>query len=436
MNRILQFIRCRGVHSRKRGEALSDPQIALAGAVLLALAHYTFGEWVFHPGLALWRERAFWADMPWVAAVPVINWLVWVVVSLGRVNAARPLFLAYAVVLAGDCLWYPARQYAPLIGTRVSPDYWYWWTYWLPLVLVVGNVVIARQWWKEMRSGAAVPAASTGGVPPPDAARSEMFCEPATPHPIRIGSPRPSDGRGVRGEGNASGEGVQGVGEGMASPKRQLTWLETGLRLIALFLGSLAILLTAVHLVPPRWPVNDFTLDLAAEFLVRPEQKSDFEFVLQNAPCRGKRLGAVLQHVELANLQRNQFYPDLDASTFQQFILSPVVDNLPLQELDWRRALWENFYPRVRRESDPASAAHVVVRFLRERVGLSPDYPYRVGVETIWTQGMTDEPGFDRIYVAALRSVGIAARLNGNRQAELLTNGQWQPAPRPLLTSF
>ena len=168
MNCVLQFIRWRGFQSRKGGEALSDPRLALAGAISLALAHYTFGEWVFHPGLALWREPAFWADMPWVAAVPVINWLVWVAVSLGRVNAARPLFLAYAFVLAGDCLWYPAREYAPLLGTRVSPDYWYWWTYWLALVLVVGNVVIARQWWKEIRCGAAVPAASSGGVPPTD----------------------------------------------------------------------------------------------------------------------------------------------------------------------------------------------------------------------------------------------------------------------------
>jgi hypothetical protein len=82
------------------------------------------------------------------------------------------------------------------------------------------------------------------------------------------------------------------------------------------------------------------------------------------------------------------------------------------------------------------AAAQVVVRFLRERVGISSDYPYRVGVETIWTQGMTDEAGFDRIYVAALRSVGIAARLNDRKQTELLSDGKWQPAPRPLITTW
>jgi hypothetical protein len=143
-----------------------------------------------------------------------------------------------------------------------------------------------------------------------------------------------------------------------------------------------------------------------------------------------------LQHVELANLQRSQFYMDLEPAIFQQFVLSPIVDWLPLAELDWRRTLWENFYPRVRRENEPLAAAQIVVRFLRERVGISPDYPYRVGAETIWTQGMTDEAGFERVYVAALRSVGIAARLNGNKQAELFADGQWQLAPRPLITSW
>jgi hypothetical protein len=112
------------------------------------------------------------------------------------------------------------------------------------------------------------------------------------------------------------------------------------------------------------------------------------------------------------------------------------MDRLPLSELDWRRTLWENFYPRVRREHDPAVAAQVVVRFLRERVGIDPAYSYRVGVETIWTQQMTDEIGFDRIYVAALRSVGIAARLNAGQRAELWTGLAWQEAPRPIVADW
>jgi hypothetical protein len=59
-----------------------------------------------------------------------------------------------------------------------------------------------------------------------------------------------------------------------------------------------------------------------------------------------------------------------------------------------------------------------------------------VGVETIWTEQMTDEVGFERIYVAALRSVGIAARLNEQKQAELWTGKKWQTAPKPLILNF
>jgi hypothetical protein len=38
--------------------------------------------------------------------------------------------------------------------------------------------------------------------------------------------------------------------------------------------------------------------------------------------------------------------------------------------------------------------------------------------------------------VAALRSVGIASRLNDRKQTELLSEGNWQLAPRPLITTF
>ena len=45
---------------------------------------------------------------------------------------------------------------------------------------------------------------------------------------------------------------------------------------------------------------------------------------------------------------------------------------------------------------------------------------------------MTDMAGFERIYVAALRSVGIAAQLGAQGQAEVWTGAVWQVAPRPL----
>jgi hypothetical protein len=262
------------------------------------------------------------------------------------------------------------------IEVKIPVDYWHWWTYWLPVVLIIGNLVLACQWWMVTRGNVAI------------------------------------------------------------RPRRHLTRLEICVRIAALFAGGWAVLLTLIHLVTPQLPVNGLTRELADEFLVRPEWKSDFAFVLQAAPERGKRLGALLQHVELANLQRQQFYKDLGPSHFQEFVLSPIVDTTPVAELDWRRTLWENFYPRVRRESEPLAGAQIVVRFLRQRVGISAAFPYRVGVETIWTQGMTDAAGFERIYVAALRSVGIAARLDSSGNAEIWNGKSWINAPRPAMTTL
>jgi Transglutaminase-like superfamily len=349
----------------------------LMAAVVLAIAHYTFGDWVIYPEVALWKERAFWAVVPMVVCVPIAHWVVWTLVSLGKLKPAPAILAATAILCLGDLAWYLIWLNIKAVGLdyKVFVDYWDWWGYWLAVVIVAGNLFLARRWWK-------------------------MFL------PTKPGT------------------------------ARTYTRSELIFRAAAIFLASCAAVLTAIHLILPRMAVNDFTLALADIFLVRTEWGKDFDFVVQHSVSRGKRLGAILEHAELANLQRHQFYNDLDESAYQQFVLSPVVDRLPLSELDWRRTLWENFYPRVRNEHDPAQAAQTVVRFLRERVGIDPAYCYRVGVETIWTEQMTDEMGFERIYVAALRSVGIAARLNGGKQAEFWTGTAWQNAPPPIIASW
>jgi hypothetical protein len=52
-------------------------------------------------------------------------------------------------------------------------------------------------------------------------------------------------------------------------------------------------------------------------------------------------------------------------------------------------------------------------------------------VSVIWRSQITDEKGFQIIYVAALRSVGVPARLDANGQAEFYDGNQWQPTPMP-----
>lgn len=332
---------------------------------------------MIYPEVSLWKERAFWAGVPLVVCVSLLHWVIWTVVSLGRLKSATVILAAAAILCLGDLVWYLVWLNLKAVGLDYQKfvEYWDWWAYWLSVVVVVGNLFLARRWWQLVR-------------------------------PVK---PREA---------------------------RTFTRPELLLRGVAVFLAWCAVMLTAIHLVLPRMAVNDFTLDMADAFLVREEWRADYDFVVRSGVSRGKRLGALLDQASLANLQRRHFYPELNESVYREFVLSPVVDRLPLSEWDWRRTLWENFYPRVRREHDPALAAQTVVRFLRERVGIDPAYSYRVGVETIWTQQMTDEIGFERIYVAALRSVGIAARLNAGQRAELWAGNNWHEAPRPIVTSW
>jgi hypothetical protein len=361
----------------------------LAFAVLLMMIHYTFGEWVFHPELKHWKQWAFWPDLFRYAALPVILWCGWKVISLGRLKISRVLFIITILLCVGDAFFYMVpsilrslqslhyHEFETPVERWSWVSYWYVWTFWMPVVLIIGNLVLLKRWW-----GLFGPAFSFWRF---DAA------------------------------------------------KKKAAWSAVILESLAIVTATTALGLTAIHLWVSRLPINDTTSSLAETFLVQFHLKGDFEYLISNPAYHGRRLGAILTHVELADLQRKQFFPDLDESTFRRFILSPDVDDLPLNEIDWRRTLWENFYPRIRHESDVVAAAQIVVRFLRERVGIDPGYRYRVGVETIWTQQMTNEAGFERIYVAALRSVGIAARLNEQKKTELWTGKKWQTAPGLLI---
>ena len=45
----------------------------------------------------------------------------------------------------------------------------------------------------------------------------------------------------------------------------------------------------------------------------------------------------------------------------------------------------------------------------------------------------TNPRGFEAIYVAALRSAGVPARLDSGKRAEIWTGTGWQAAPRPVI---
>ena len=69
---------------------------------------------------------------------------------------------------------------------------------------------------------------------------------------------------------------------------------------------------------------------------------------------------------------------------YQQFVLSPEIDPAADGRLNWRCPLWENLYPRIRREQGPEAAAEIVVRFLRERVTIAEGSDLPAAVAEIW----------------------------------------------------
>ena len=238
---------------------------------------------------------------------------------------------------------------------------------------------------------------------------------------------------------------------------------------VAGVVGALALIETIVLVGVPFLPVNQATLAIARHWLVPPKAVEDLDFLAaemtaqpalargdesQPGKSRGRdarvtklQLGILLQHASLANYNRQIINWPVDDEVYRDYVLwpklfseSPKKIQSPTSSaappvpgnLNWRRALWEYFYPPVRHEVDPLAAAGIVVKFLRQRVSVVPHGP--LTIEEIWRQRKADVNGFEALKVAAFRSVGIPARLNENGHAELFANGKWQAMPKHSLS--
>lgn len=206
------------------------------------------------------------------------------------------------------------------------------------------------------------------------------------------------------------------------------------LRVLAVVLATLALMQTAIGLGLPRLSVNPTTLTMARRFLVHRKMTDDFDYLAANPIWRGQRLKVLLEHAALASYNRTLVNWELDDAIYREFVLSPLIAPDANHELSWRRPLWESFYPRIRNERSLGVAAEDVVRHLRGRVTVAVGDGFPHGVQSIWKRQITDPAGFERIYVAALRSAGIPARLNERDEAEYWNGADWKAAPRPALS--
>ena len=60
-----------------------------------------------------------------------------------------------------------------------------------------------------------------------------------------------------------------------------------------------------------------------------------------------------------------------------------------------------------------------------------PNLPH--ALPEIWRRQITDRTSFEIIYVAALRSVGVPARLDEKGGAEFFSGEKWMEAPSPVI---
>ncbi len=208
---------------------------------------------------------------------------------------------------------------------------------------------------------------------------------------------------------------------------------ERRLLLVATIATLGALGLTAAHLAVPRMAFSAENLRRAVRWGVADMQEADIEFLSGLKLRSSTKLGEALEHLELTDYRGPFLYQDLEPEIWRHFVISPAIAGTEGQPIDWRRPLWESFYPRVRKETDPTSAAKIVVRHLRERVGFNPERAPSPSPRKTWSAGMANVPDWERLYIAALRSATVAARLGDSGKAEIWSGEKWAPAPRPII---
>jgi len=217
-------------------------------------------------------------------------------------------------------------------------------------------------------------------------------------------------------------------GEGVSLAKRARR--SGALRWLAGIMGLAALGLTSLHLGTPQLAVNERTLSLARQWLVPPREQADFEYLAARNIWSGQPLKVLLAQVELANYNRTLVNWKLEDQVYREYVLSPEVDPAFDGDMNWRRPLWEYFYPRIRKETSLEAAAGIVGRQLRERVRISEGTNVSTDMKTIWQRQIATTAALERVYVAALRAAGIPARLSVSSNGEFWDGARWKPLPR------
>ena len=146
-----------------------------------------------------------------------------------------------------------------------------------------------------------------------------------------------------------------------------------------------------------------------AEYLARTFSRTD----RLNIP-----LETVIHHIRLAQSARNRFYPFIPVRAYQDYLLALRIRYERTAHPNWRQVLHEKLNPLTGNNADVDQAAGTVFRWIRENVRLEDEgdtYPigFKGDLDPLTTlRGRAGtEIDLAILGVAALRSVGIAARL-------------------------
>ena len=200
---------------------------------------------------------------------------------------------------------------------------------------------------------------------------------------------------------------------------------EIWLRRTSLILTAIAVLQTAAYVGTPFFPVNRLTLAIARKCLIPPGERGDLDFLASDPIWKGRMLRILLEHVDLANYDRRLINWKLDDSMYREYVLTPAIQPERDGLSQWRRPLWESFYPLIRRQANPETAAKTILSQLRQRLTISENVS--LTIEKMWRRQTADAGGFEALCVAAFRSVGIPARLGEDGRAEFFGGKSWRP---------
>lgn len=199
---------------------------------------------------------------------------------------------------------------------------------------------------------------------------------------------------------------------------------------VAIVTALFAIAQTTANLALMRSEPTSANLAKAERRLLTPALTEDWQWLLKSGLSAGVTVSEWIDTVELANLQRRQFYEALPESWFRGYVNSPQLVLGQTLTGGLRRELWRHFAPRVRKEHDISGAAVIIARELRTRV--TPWTTADAGaLSAAWQRGEAHPIEWEALFTAALRSSGIAARIEAGK-TEIWVGSAWQAAPRPL----